>query len=228
MAKTLVTMQNYVGNMVNDTSSNFYNLIKIWINDAHRDAGRRFFWSSLIDYDYSFVTVASTATYNQPTRFDRELFCVNITSGEELERFNIRNWWKERGKDYSSGSLEEGTPAKYLITDEDSKVKLDPVPDAVYTIAFPYQKTVVDFSITTDMASIANIDTYLERYAISMGHAYYKKYDKADWWMQKAELELAKLVSHEQNKINQMFKRYPEARDRAIHRLTGNRSYNSL
>lgn len=228
MAKTLTVMQSYVGNMCNDTSSSFYSLITIWLNDAQRDASRRFLWSVLIDDDYTFPTVIAQQLYNTPTRFDRELFAQNITTGQPLYRKNIRNWWSTRGKDYSSGSLQGGDPTTYVVTPEASKIKLDPTPVSVHTIAFPYQKTPVDLSASSDTATITDIDTYLERYAISMGHAYYKKYDKADWWMQKAEIELAKLVSHEKNQINQIFNRYPQNRDSSLHRFTGNRSYDSL
>lgn len=228
MSKTLTVMQAYVGSMCNDTSSAFYSLTTGWLNDAQRDAGRRHLWSCLIDDDYTFPTVAAQQLYNTPTRFDREIFVVNVTLGTTLTRKNIRNWWVDRGADYSSGTLQGGDPDTYVVTPEASKIKLDPTPTRVATIAFPYQLTVVDLSGSTDVPSITNIETYLERYAISMGHAYYKKYDKADWWMQKAEIELAKLVSAEQNKINQIFMRYPMNRDKSATRLTGNRSYDSL
>lgn len=61
--KTFATMQTNVGNMLHDTTATMKALIKVWINDAYRDAWRREFWSDLIDDDFTFESVVDQSEY---------------------------------------------------------------------------------------------------------------------------------------------------------------------
>lgn len=142
MSKTLSTMKTNVGNYVQDTSSTFATLIPNWINDKYTDIGRSCLWSSLVNFSKTITTVVGTSTYDLPTDFDQELFVADITNGHMLERNRESDWWRDRHGAYSSGSISNGNPLRYIILEATRQIKLDPPPDAVDTIAIPYKRLV--------------------------------------------------------------------------------------
>jgi len=176
MARTFTEMKTKVGNFVEDTDTSLLTLIGEWINDKYTDAYRRCNWGFFIDNDYTFATVASTASYNLPSDFEQELFVSNITDGEDLTRATENKWWSERFGAYSGGTIDSSSPRNYLIlrqalkTDNTGfgKISLDPTPDAVVTVAMPYKKKFVPLlgttgTCTTDTANkiIASASTFL-------------------------------------------------------------------
>lgn len=231
MAKTFDTMKNNVANMCLDTSTQFKTLVGVWINDAYQDANRRFYWSDTIETNYTFEsTLVSSGKYTLPTDFNREIKLVNIATGKEIECWDVRRWWQERGEEFDKDILQTGTPDKYIILREEGKLQLDPVPVTSETYQFVYQKTVADLSLSTDVSLISQLDTYLEKYATGQGFAYYKQYDKADWWLSKAEMELIKISGFHNSTIEQRYKRYlgRSKNYRWLRRLVGGNSYDSI
>jgi hypothetical protein len=229
MAKTFAVMKSNVGTFVQDTSTTFATIIGVFINDKYRDVARRHYWSALVNNDYTFNTVANTATYDLPLDFEQEIFVANITDGQELERYTENNWWKERYSSYQGSAIQSGTIARYIILEESSKIQLDPKPNAVKTIAFPYKKIITELSGTTDTVLIKDIEYILELGAIGEALAYKKQYAKADYYLQRFEQETIKRVTQEKIKTNQKWQRISEAyRVPSVTRLTGDTSYDTV
>lgn len=232
MAKDFNTMKSEVGAMCLDTTASFLLLAGGWINDAYEDANRRFFWQEMIVNDYTFPSVVGTASYDFPTTHTllRPIKMFNITDGKEIEKKDLRKWYQERGESYSNSTLTNGVPCRYYFDEEQSKIVLDPPPNAVKTYKFVYQKDVTALSAATDTTEITKIETYLVQYAISKGFAYYKQYDKSDWWNQKAEMELLKISGFKNAGIEETYKRYPSRNKRYNYgrRLMGDSSYDSI
>lgn len=231
--KTYSTMQTNVGNAVQDTSNALQTLIKVWLNDAYQDAWRRGYWADLIDDDFTFESVVDQALYTfssiSATDFGKELFVADVANGHMLDRFQIKDWWKERAIDYNADSLDSGNPKRYVILPEASSIKLDPPPDTAETYAMPYQKEVSDMSSDSDTPSITTISTYLEMYATAMALAYKKQYQKATWFQNRAEFELKKLLKQEYSKINQKYQRkLANYKVGKIQRLLGDTSYDTV
>ena len=229
MAKTYAVMKTNVGNFVLDTSTAMASIIGNFINDEYRDVARRCTWSSLINFDYTFPTVAATATYSLPADFEQEIFVANITDGTQLTGMNEGNWFKERFSQYQSGSVQSGTSVYYVILREASQIYLEPKPDAVKTIAMPYKKTVTALSGDSDTVAIPDIEVILEYRAISEALAYKKQYQKADYYRQKAEDELSKRISQDKDRRNLAYQRIPAFSSTSIPgRLLGNNSYDTI
>lgn len=211
--KTFSTMKTNVGNFIQDTSNDTASLIGVWLNDAYQDAWRRCMWTDVIDEDFTFTSTADKDDYSFSTDlgitdFGEELFVADITNGHILDRWSIREWIQKRAKSYDSGSLDSGNPVRYVILPEAGNIRLDPPPDTgSETYAMPYKKEVSDMSDDSDTPEITTISTYLESYAIGMGLAYNRQYQKASWFQNKAEFELKKLIKQERVKVNQIYQR---------------------
>jgi len=229
MAKTFAQMQANVGGMIIDTSSGFATLIGNWLNDKYRDIARRMPWSALIDSDYVIsVTTGAGASYSLPTDFDEEINCMDITHGVALARYSEAMWWRERGEDYSAGTLQTGQPVRYMILRELSKIQLDPAPNENLTLALPYKKTITDLA-GAGTVLIPDIEYIMEFGALSEAQAYKKQFAKAAYYLQKYESELAKRISQERSAPNQRYQWIPETGySGKIGRLTGDNSYDSL
>lgn len=235
MAKTYQTIYTNAGNMLQDTSSATQTLLKVWINDAYQDAWRRCMWTELINEDFTFQSVVDQADYTfasiSLTDFGEDVFMANTTYGHPIQRFQVRRWWDERSYDYNAGSLQSGSPRRYIVLPESSSLRLDAPPSEIMTFAMPYKKTVTDLSATGDTPSLTNpdISQYLEDYTTAMGQLYFNQYQKANFWLTKAEHSLAKTVKENNVKFNQQYLRlYSYYTGREIHRLTGDLSYDSI
>jgi hypothetical protein len=230
MAKTFSQMKTNVGSFVQDTSTMFATLIGVWINDKYRDIARRCVWSALIDDNYTIPITSSAAEYDLPSDFDREVFVANITDGEILQRYNEGGWWRLRGSSYSGASLPQGgNPRRYVILRESSKIKFDPKPTSNKTIALPYQKSVTDLSGNTDTAVIKDIEYMLELGATAEALAYKKQYQKADYFFQRYESEVAKRIGQEKSQFNQLHQRISQTYQLpGVTRLTGDTSYDTV
>jgi hypothetical protein len=229
MSKTFATMKTNIGNMVQDKSTTFATLIGVWINDRYQEIARRYAWSALIDNDYTFNTAASTAEYNFPTAFEQEIFVANITDGEMLIRYDEQGWWRERYGAYNAGVITGGSPRRYIILRESSKIRLDPTPDAIKTIAFPYKKTITALSGNTDTVLIPDIEVAIEYGAIGDALAYKKQYQKADYYFQRFEDALVKRAGQDKAQKNLMYQRISQSfQIPKIGRLTGESSYDTI
>lgn len=123
---------------------------------------------------YTFI---SRPSYDLPLDFDEEINCVDITDGFKLQRYNERLWWEERAGAYSGGQIMvSGVSTRYYINRSElnsagtgfGTITLDPLPNAVHTIALPYKKKIKDLmtvtgTCTTDTLSliIASAATFL-------------------------------------------------------------------
>jgi hypothetical protein len=113
---------------------------------------------------YTFI---SRSSYDLPLDFEQELNCVDITDGFKLQRYNERLWWEERAGAYSGGQIMvSGVSTRYYINRSElnsagtgyGTITLDPLPNAVHTIALPYKKKIknllsVSGTCTTDTLS---------------------------------------------------------------------------
>lgn len=229
MSKTLAVMQTNVGNMVGDTGSTFAALIKVWINDRYKDISRRHAWSALIDENYTFPTVSGTAEYTLPTLFEQEIYLADITDGFALKRDTEGYWWAERNGAYSGGSIQQGTPSRYVILRESGKFKLDPTPNVVHTLAMPYKKLIADLSGSSDTVVITDIERIIEFGAMADALFYKKQYQKAMAFTQKYEIELAERIGQEQRFVNQSYQFVPGNADTNNPRpMLGWNSYDSI
>ena len=229
MSKTLTVMQTNVGNMVQDTSTSFAVLIKVWLNDKYQDISRRHNWSALIDDNYTDATEVGVAEYNLPSDFEEELFVADTTDGFYLKRQTEGLWWRERAEAYLAGTIQGGTARNYVILRETSKLKLDPTPDKIHTIAMPYKKSFTALSATIDVPVIKDIEVIMELGATSMAEAYKKQFAKAGMYMQLYEQELARRIGQERSPVNQSFQFIPERADpSAIMPMTGWGSYDTI
>jgi hypothetical protein len=62
-----------------------------------------------------------------------------------------------------------------------------------------------------------------------MGFSYKKELDLADWWFNKAEFELAKLIKEEKVKVNQIYQRILAGYSVPyVRNLLGDKSYDSI
>jgi hypothetical protein len=226
MARGFTTMQSRVGAFVLDTSAAFATIIGYFINDRYRDISKRTAWSVLIKDDYTFDTVANQVLYDLETDFDEALFMANIEDGEEIVQSNEGNWWKENAGAYQGDSIaSESTPTRYVILREQGKLKLDPSPSAIKTIAFPYKILVTDLSSTT-APSIHDIESIIEYGAISDAFAYKRQLAKADYYNQKFEYELSKRIAREKAPYNMLHQFIPASNKTSMpKRLLGDDSY---
>jgi len=203
MSKTFAVMKTNVTNFVQDTSSNMKTLAGVFINDAYQSVARRNLFESIIDHDYTFDTVISQSEYSLPSDFEEELFLANIATGCKLVRYTQKDWWEKRYSAYLNDSITAGTPDRYMILYDQDKLKIDPAPTKAETYAMPYKKRVTDLSGDSDVCTIKDIEMYLEAYAISMAFSYQKQFQKADYWMNKAEFELNNLIESQNSRNNQ-------------------------
>ncbi len=277
-------MKSNVGNQVRDTSTGFATIIGNFINDKYRDAWRRVMWSSTIDDDYTFESVADQAAYDLPGDFDTELFMANIAQGYRLKRDLMGVWWMERGPMYNADSMASGEPRRYVILEEAitssgkpyGQLKLDPPPLVAETYAMPYRRQHTDLlgttdTCTTDTASkiiasgatfitdgvqsgmrvknttdntygiVASVDSetqltmdsdvcpdgdesiivsneilipdlswVLELGAIGEAWAYKRNFAKANYYLNRYEVELRRRIGQERTKVNQRYQMISE------------------
>ena len=228
MAKGFSTMQTNCGNFVMDTSGELATLIGVWINDKYKDISRRANWGALIVNDYTQDTTVGIASYDLPADFQDEIFVADIQDGRMLKRDTIGNWWRGRYGAYQADSISNGTPSRYYIDRENSKIVLDPPPDAVHTYAIPYKKIITDLA-TTVAPAIQDIEFIIEFGAIAEAWAYKKEFTRADYYNQKYEEALAKRIGQENKKYNQLYQMIPgSAYGIGNIYLTGEQSYNDL
>jgi len=226
MSKTYAEMKTNVGNFVQDTGATFAVLVGRWINDKYRDISRRGRWPELVDFDYTFNTVAGTATYDLPADFEQEVFVANTTDGKALDRMTEGQWYELNVSRYNAGVLQNGDPDTYVIQEAEQKIMLDPPPDSVKKIVMPYKKVITDLVGDTDTVDIKDIEVIIEYGAISEGLAYKKQYQKADYYLQRYENELAKRLMQEKTKMNQRFQRISDRTSYGrIFRFTGDVPY---
>ena len=175
--RTWSEMKTKVSVFIEDTDTTFLGYIGDWLNDKYQDVWRRMSWSGSINNDFTFESGASTASYDLPLDFDRELSVTNIADGQKLERYTEALWWAERGKDYLADSITSGEfPSRYIILRESvntthtgfGKIQLDPTPSSAKTFAMPYKRKwrkLINISetCTTDTASkiIASAGTFI-------------------------------------------------------------------
>lgn len=229
MSKTYSAMKVNIGNFILDTSTQMATLIGNWINDSYRDISRYYSWSSLINFDYTFSTVANTATYTLPTDFEQEIFVANLTDGSMLKGYTEGDWFIQRYPAYQAGTISAGTSINYLILREAGQIQLDPKPDAVKTIGMPYKKLVTALSGDTDTVSIPDIEIILEYRAISEALAYKKQYEKSEYYRQKSEEELKKRISQDKARRNIAYQRIPLNYGISQRvRMLGNNSYDTI
>jgi len=223
-------MKTNVGNNVQDTSPALATKIGVWLNDAHSDAAQRFNWASLTDDDYTFESVADQALYTLPTDFIEELILFNINQGYELKRQTLGNRWRDKGYDYKSDVIASGTPGSYTILPESGELRLDPPPLEAETYALPYRKDVADLT-DSDTPTILEkgIDRFMELYATGQALVYKRRIADGDWYLNRSEFELRKIIHQAQTKVNQRYQFVPQKRDSGkINRLTGDLSYDSI
>ena len=160
--KTFSQMKSSVGTNCQDTSSSFGTKIGTKLNQRGRDIWNRCMWTEKFNADYTFTAIVGTSEYSLLGDFMEEVSVHDITVGRKLDRMTIGQLWEERGYKYEAGSVGNGMPVKYAITDETDggtlQVKLDPPPDATDTYAMPYMRKYTDLlgttgTCTTDTAS---------------------------------------------------------------------------
>lgn len=220
-------MKTNVGNLLQSAATS--TLIAVWLNDAYKDISRRCLWSALIDDDYTFDSVASTATVSLEADFDEEIFVADIANGHALQRMTEGMYWEDRNSAYTADAVAEGNPLRYVILREGSVIKLDPTPDTAETYAMPYKKLITDLSTDASTTAIKDIEIAMEMYAVAQGWMYDKQFQKADYYLQRYEYELNKRIAQERSKINQryQFKSASYTTDRPRY-LTGETSYDTV
>lgn len=112
------TMKTNVGNNIQDTSSNTATIIGKYLNDAYFDLLRRKNWE-LIDWDYSFSTVAGTQDYVMPANFGKELYVHDATNKKQLSRLSPQQHVDANEKTLT----EQDAPVSYLILTKRSKAQ---------------------------------------------------------------------------------------------------------
>ena len=226
MSKTFAVMKTNVGNMVQDTSTSFAVLIGVWLNDKYLDISRRILWSALIDDNYTDLTEVGVAEYTLPTDFDEEIFVADITDGFQLKRYTEGMWWQERSTAYSGATISGGTADRYVMLRESGKMKLDPTPNAIHTLAMPYKKSITALSADASTVAIKDIEYIMELGAVGMAEFYKKQFNKASNYTQLYEYELAKRIGQERSPVNQLFQMNPDSyAPSAIRPMTGWESY---
>lgn len=177
----------------------------------------------IINYSYG------TPEYTLPTDFEEEIFVADITDGFSLKRRTEGLWWRERYSAYQAGAIQSGTSYNYIILREGGKLKLDPIPDAVHTIAMPYKKSITALAADASTVAIKDIEYIMELGAVALGQAYKKQFAKAGAYSQLYEAELARRIGQEKSPVNQSFQFIPERADSsAIMPMTGWLSYDTV
>ena len=157
MARKFSTMKSRVGNAVQDTSSTFASIIGEYLNDKYREIWNRMMWSVKVNNDYTFESITDQAQYDLPADFKDEIFVTNLATGDTITRKTINQWWRDRGENYSSDTLDSGTSDVYVILREVINsagqplgvIKLDPPPDTAETYGMPYERKFVPLLGTT-------------------------------------------------------------------------------
>ena len=201
MARTFTEMCSRVVQYELDTDSAMLTLVGYWLNDKYAEISNRTVWSALVKFDYTFPTVANQQGYTLPTDFNTEIFCADITNGARLNKYTEGPWFEERYGAYSVGTISSGTPSRYIISRNQGKILLDPAPDRILTIAFPYCQSVADLT-GSGAPVIADIDDILELGAMAEMYAYKKQFQKADYYLKRYEYRLAQRIGQEKSVSN--------------------------
>jgi len=230
MAKTFTVMQGNVGANVQDTSTALATKVGVWLNDAHQDAANRYNWSSLIDDDHTFESVVDQSEYSLESDFMDELALVNTAQGYTLNRATIKGRWDTEADEYSEDAIASGTPKRYSILLEASKLKLDPPPLVAETYAMPYKKAVGTLSGTdTPTITAHGIDNFMVLYATGQALTYKRRIADGDWYLNRAEFELKKIIHSMTSRANQRYQRVPDSRwSGKVYRFTGDVSYDTV
>ena len=228
--KTFDTMKTYVGTFLGDTSGSFKTLVGQDINEVYEDIWRRIEWGVGTDDDYTFESVADTATVALPSDFEKEIYITNLATGDKLQPLQIGEWWRDESDEYSSDSIDSGTPRMYVVLRESSTIKLYPTPEKVETYGMPYKKTFTALSGDTDTVAIQGIDPILEYGVLAKSFERKQLYSKAGYYLQKFEIALARRIVQERNRGNYKFQSVPARRwyGKRIQYLTGENSYESV
>ena len=227
MAKTFDIMKTYVGTFLGDTSGAFKTLVGQDINEVYEDVWRRIEWSECINDTYTFEGTASTANYNLPSDFEKELYVTNIATGKRLKPLKPGEWWREHSDDYEDDALDTGTTDSYVILEGTGQIKLYPTPDTTETYAMPYKKTFTALSGDSDTVAIQGIDPIIEYGTLTKGFERKQLHSKAAYYLQKFEVALARRINQERSRGNYNYQMVPVKRwyGKAYRYLTGETPY---
>lgn len=228
MAKGHSTMVTYVGNQVQDTGSPMAALIGQYLNEKYHDISHRTLWNDLIDWDKTLESTATTAYLTLTDDFEREIAVVDIANGHSLKRHTVGQHWMERATSYQADAIPDGNPVEYIVDKVDKKLYLIPTPDTTETYAVPYQIETSDL-LTTTAPTIDYIDWIMELGAIGEAWAYKRQFQKANFYLNRYEVEVRKRVGQEKSKmVNQLYQFTGPAFGGAGRRIWGGQSYDDL
>lgn len=116
-----------------------------FLNRGLQDVANYADWPFLLDLENTFNTVAGTEEYTLAETDNRKLINIRITTTGYRKRLSNTSYDAFRGVHPAiDTTADRGTPSTYYTTGRTStnqlKIKLFPVPDQVYAIAYDYYR----------------------------------------------------------------------------------------
>lgn len=160
---TVVNQTGETGRLVNWIISADHQIQERWID-----------WRFLWDDDYSYTTVAGTATVDKPSHvgdWDRKTFTVD---DQPLIAEDYRN---VRGEVFNTDAVYRNKPCRVIIN-PDNSLRFDPVPDKAYTIKAHYYRKPVELANDAD---VSRIPERFHRVIIGQALLFYGAYEDAEY-----------------------------------------------
>lgn len=201
MGRDYSVMKTNVAESVQDTTNSMKTLIGKWLNRRYKQVLRSVNWT-YINEDYTITTAAGTSDYALPADFKKEMYAVDTTNNQNLERIDF----EELVRDYSSSLTTSGYPARYSIfySDDGSQyVRLHYVPNGAYNIDFPYIVDPSELSADTD-EPVIDIADLIEIGAEADAWKYKRQFAKGKDLMMEFNNFLADYIWDKANQPNQV------------------------
>lgn len=182
------------------TNGEWVSRFKRLLNRAQREIATAKHWPFFTDYGNSFNTVAGTEEYTLTETNIRKLLTVRITtSGYEKRLSPVRyDAFRDKYPNVDT-TADRGTPDLYYTTGRAStnelKVKLYPVPDAVYAVAYDFYAEPAVMDSDDDVPGIPLLyHDMLIDYAMWKSFLHEKKLELADYWRKRWDERLRTMM----------------------------------
>lgn len=175
MSRMLADMKINVGYDVQDTSSQFAQIIQRYINKRYNQVMRAVNYQ-VINSTYTIPVISGTAEYTLPVDYKTEVACIDQDNNKPLSRVDFNYFQRENPE----ALLTSGEIKNYIIFVDSSGstiLRLVNIPTKDTTISFPYVIMPQDMS-TTD-SPLLPIEDILETGAIADAWRYKRQGAKA-------------------------------------------------
>lgn len=212
MGRDFSVIKTNIGNDIQDNTSAMNTLIGRYINRRYMQVIRAINFECVND-DYTISVTAGTDSYTLPTDFKTELYAVDSTNGNDLERVSFQ----DLSRDFENNISTSGAVKRYIIFTDDSnvkKIKFHYNPSADITVALPYYVTPSELSVDSD-EPILDLHDLIEIGATVDAWRYKRQFGKAQQMEMAFNQMFADFIFKQENQPNMItqFKPIPQNRN---------------